>query len=255
MSRSFARLVAPLLAAAPIVATAVIATPLVTTTLAAQDPAPVVTKITADLGYVQASGNSQVTTTSFGQKLTQQRGLLGLEQTFNFVYGEQNGVVNTNFLRASVRADYKLGGHFSAFGIVAYDRNSFAGIERRFEENLGLAWRAIGAPKDTLRVEAGFSWTQQTSIDGTANDFPAGRAAAAYRHSFSSSTYFLQTAEFIPNFKVTEDYRVNTESAVVAPISARVNLKLSYLIRFDNLPEPTFRTTDRVFTTGIQITF
>ena len=34
--------------------------------LLAQDPAPVVTKITADLGFVQASGNSQVTTTSFG---------------------------------------------------------------------------------------------------------------------------------------------------------------------------------------------
>jgi putative salt-induced outer membrane protein len=215
----------------------------------------VVTKITADLGYVQASGNSEVTTTSFGQKLTQQRGRLGLEQTFNFVYGEQDGVVNTNFLRASLRGDYKLGGHFSTFASVAYDRNKFAGIERRFEENLGLAWRAIGGPQDTLRLEGGFSWTQQTALDGTANDFPAGRAAAAYRHSFSPTTYFLQTAEFIPNFKETEDYRVNTESAIVAPVSARVNLKLSYLIRYDNLPEPTFKPTDRVFTTGIQITF
>ncbi len=228
---------------------------LVAAPLIAQEPAPVVTKITADLGYVQASGNSEVTTTSFGQKLTQRRGLLGLEQTFNFVYGEQNGVVNTNFLRAGLRADYKLDKVFSAFATVAYDRNVFAGIQRRFEENLGLAWQAIGAPRDSLRLEAGFSVTQQLSVDGIANDFPAGRMAVAYRHIFSPTTYFLQMAEVIPNFKEPEDLRVNTESAVVAPVSSRVNLKVAYLIRYDNLPEPTFRTTDRVFTTGIQITF
>lgn len=228
---------------------------LVATPLAAQTPDSVITKITADLGYVQASGNSRVTTTSVGQKLTQQRGPLGLEQTFSLVYGEQNDVVNTNFLRAGLRAEYKLGGLFSAFATVAFDRNVFAGIKRRFEENLGLAWRALGAPQDTLRLEAGFSVTQQTSVDGTANDFPAGRLATTYRHAFSPTTYFLQGAEYLPNFKNTADYRVNTESAVVAPVSARVNLKLSYLVRYDNLPEPTFRTTDRVFTTGIQITF
>lgn len=225
------------------------------TPLLAQEPTPVVTKITADLGYVQASGNSEVTTTSFNQKLTQQRGKLGLEQTFNFVYGEQNGVVNTNFLRVGLRADYKLGNHFSAFATVAYDRNTFAGIQRRFEENLGLGWLALSAPKDSLQFEGGFSVTQQTSVDGTENDFPAGRAAATYRHHFSPTTYFAQAAEFLPNFKNPDDYRVNTESAVVAPISARVSLKVAYLIRYDNLPEPTFKTTDRVFVTGIQVTF
>lgn len=225
------------------------------TPLLAQEPTPVVTKITADLGYVQASGNSEVTTTSFNQKLTQQRGKLGLEQTFNFVYGEQDGAVNTNFLRATVGADFKLGGRLSTFATLAYDRNVFAGIQRRFEENLGLAYQAIDAPQDTLRFEAGFSVTQQTALDGTSNDFPAGRAAAAYKHAFSPTTYFVQAAEFIPNFKETDDYRVNTESAIVAPVSARVNLKVAYLIRYDNLPEPTFKTTDRVFTTGIQITF
>lgn len=221
----------------------------------AQEAPPVVTKLTADFGYVQAAGNSQVTTTSVGQKLTQTRGRLGLEQTFNFVYGEQQGTVNTNFLKAGLRGDYKLVGKFSAFVSVAYDRNSFAGIERRFEENLGLALRAISAPADTLRMELGASVTQQTSTDGTMSDFPAARAAFAYRHLFSEASYFLQTLEALPNFKTTDDFRVNTESSVVAPISARIGVKVSYVVRFDHLPEPGFQKTDRIFTTGVQITF
>jgi putative salt-induced outer membrane protein len=234
---------------------ALVALALAAPALAAQDPAPVVTKITADFGYVQAAGNSQVTTTSVGQKLTQTRGRLGVEQTFNFVYGEQEGVVNTNFLRVGLRGDYKLGGHFAAFASVAFDRNSFAGIERRFEENLGISWRAIGAPRDTLSVEVGASVTQQRSTAGVVQDFPAGRAAFAYRHLFSPTSYLLQTVEAIPNFKDTEDFRVNTETAVVAPISARIGLKLAYVVRFDHLPEPGFQKTDRIFVTGVQITF
>lgn len=223
--------------------------------LAAQDPAPVVTKITADFGFVQVSGNTSVTTTSIGQKLTQSRGKLSLEQLVNFVYGEQNGVANTNFLKAGVRADYRLAGLFSAFASVAFDRNTFAGIERRFEENLGLAWRAIGSERDTLRIEAGFSVTQQLSTDGTESDFPAGRAALAYRHYFTPRSYFIQTVEGIPNFKTPEDWRVNAESSLIAPVSARIGLKVSYVVRFDNLPEPTFQKTDKIFTTGLQISF
>ncbi len=234
---------------------AVLAALLPSAVLCAQDADPAITKLTADFGYVQAAGNSQVTTTSVGQKLTRSRGRLGLEQTFAFVYGQQDGTVNTNFLRAGLRGDYKLGGHFSAFAAAAYDRNTFAGIERRFEENLGISWRAIGAARDTLRVEAGASVTQQRSTTGVISDFPAARAAFSYRHLFSATSYFLQTLEAIPNFKETEDFRVNTESAVVAPISARIGLKLAYVVRFDNLPEPTFQKTDRIFTTGVQVTF
>ncbi|MND03960.1 hypothetical protein D3C83_240200 [compost metagenome] len=52
-----------------------------------------------------------------------------------------------------------------------------------------------------------------------------------------------------------DDYRLNSESSLVAPISARIGLKLSQVARFDNRPEPGFKNTDLLFTTGIQITF
>ena len=40
----------------------------------------------------------------------------------------------------------------------------------------------------------------------------------------------------------------------MAPLSKRFAVKLSYAIRFDNLPEPGFERTDRVFTSGLQVT-
>jgi len=222
----------------------------------AQDAAPtVVTKITADLGYVQTSGNTQVTTMNVGEKLTQQRGRLTLQQGFAMVYGKQRGTVITNALRANARGDYKIDKVFALFVGVGFDRDKFAGIERRFEELVGVQARLLGSAKDTVRVEGGGSFTQQIGTDGMQRNFPSARAAGAWRHVFSKSAYFQQNVEYIPNLKETEDWRVNSESSVVAPISARIGLKLSYVVRYDNLPEPTFTDTDKLFTTGIQITF
>ena len=216
---------------------------------------PAVRKLTADFGYVNVSGNTSVTSLSIGDKFTWARARWSFEQTFGIVRGEQDGIENTNNLRAGLRVDYSLGGLFSAFAASAYDRNTFAGIKRRFEEQAGLTWRAVGSPIDTLRFDAGFSVTQQRSTTDEESDFPSGRAAGLYKHAFSDRAYFEQRVEYLPNFKTPNDWRVNAESALVAPISTHIGLKVGYAIRYDNQPEPTFSTTDRLFVTSIQVTY
>lgn len=240
-------------------ALAALASALLTPTLLlAQAPAAtpaVITKVTADFGFVQTSGNTQVTTMNVGEKFTQQRGRFTLQQAFALVYGQQRDTVNTNNLRANVRGDYKIDNIFSLFVGAGFDRNTFAGIERRFEEQLGVAARLLAAVSDTIRVEGGGSVTQQIGTDGRQQNFPSARGAASWRHVFTPAAYFQQNVEFLPNMKETEDWRVNTESSIIAPLSAKIGLKLSYVVRFDNLPEPTFSKTDKLFTTGIQVTF
>lgn len=214
-----------------------------------------VTKLTADFGYVQTSGNTQVTTMSVGEKLSRAKGRLTLSQTFNFVYGEQRDTVNTNNLRATVRGDYRIDGVFFLFAGAGFDRNVFAGIEKRFEELVGLQWMALASSSDTLRFEGGGSMTQQIPVAGLQQNFPSARAAGSWKHAFTPMAYFQQNVEYIPNLEEHQDWRFNTESAIVAPLSARIGVKLSYVIRYDNLPEPGFSETDKLFTTGIQLTF
>ncbi|MEX2182344.1 MAG: DUF481 domain-containing protein [Gemmatimonadaceae bacterium] len=222
---------------------------------AAQDAPAVVTTFTADFGYVATSGNTEVTTMSVGEKLTQERGRWALSQTFALVYGEQDGAVNTNNLRAGVRGDYQLDQLFALFVGGGFDRNRFAGIERRFEQQLGVQLRALAAQRDTVRLEAGATATQQGAVGGGRSTFPSARGAAIWRHAFTDAAYFQQNVETIANLDETDDWRVNTESALIAPVSQRIGLKVSFVIRYDNVPEAGFSTTDRLFTTGLQLTF
>ncbi len=213
------------------------------------------TSFVTDFGYVATSGNTRVSTINVAERLVHTRGFWRFEQTLGIVYGENDGEENANLLRAGVGAEYAFRPWVAVATGALYDRNRFAGIARRTEEYLGLVFRVLQAPSDTLRIETGASLTQQTGVDGVANNFPAARAAAWYKRTLSTNAFFLQTVEVIPNLQVTEDYRINSESALVAPLSRRMALKFGYVVRFDNLPEVGFLSTDRIFTSGLQVSF
>ena len=85
--------------------------------------------------------------------------------------------------------------------------------------------------------------------------FLALRFATTIRHNFTQTAFLSESAESLPNVENTKDYRINSETALVAPLAGRLALKITYLVHYDNVPEPGFGKTDRILTSGIQIGF
>lgn len=242
----------------------------VPTALAAQEKkAEKTTSVTADFGIVSASGNTSVTTFNLGEKFvanTVDKRVV-LSQLFGAVRSRSDGVTNAENYRANLRLDYGLGGKLYLFGLTGWDRNAPGGVGRRFEETIGLAYKAVTLPNDELGVEVGLSLFQQRNIVAVggsfADDFAAGRAAGMYKHALTKESFFTQQLELIPNFDNGDDFRLNSESAFIAPISTNIGLKLGYVIRYDNLPglKPGSTTgqrlekTDRFLTAGITASY
>lgn len=212
-------------------------------------------RLTADLGVVNTAGNTELTTLNVGQGLRWRRGRLALGQTFRVVYGRSDGVTTSAQWRAGVRGDYAVSGAVAIYAATGYDRDRFAGIARRIEEGAGIAVGVIRRVRDRLDGEAGLSLVQQRSTLATENDFASARAAASYTHHFAEATFLRQTVGLDANLQDGSDYRVSSESALVAPLSRRLALQISYVARFDHKPEPGFRSTDRLLTSGLQISF
>lgn len=218
--------------------------------LAAQDKP---TTFTTDIGFVNAAGNTSVTSFNLGEVLTHTSGAWKLEQKFAALYGRTDGEKSAEQFRVGLRGDYALSSRIGAYGLAAWDRNEFAGISRRFEEGVGVAVKAVALERTTLDVEAGLGATQQRSTADVSTSFLSGRAAARFRQMLAETAYLQQGVEFLPNFEEGDDYRILSETSLVAPLSASIALKASYVIRYDNLPEPGFKKTDRVLTTGVQV--
>lgn len=210
---------------------------------------------TVDAAYVNATGNSQVTTVSIGDALAATHGRWTFRQTVAYIYGKTDGTESANQLTITGRGEYRIARRFSAFVGAVYGRNPYAGFTRRLDEMAGTTWLVFASASDSVRTDAGGVLTQQDNTDGTSRRSPSARGAVAWRHVFSKSTFFSQSVEYVPNLEESGEYRLNSQSSVVAPLSAHVSIKLGYLMQYNSRPPDAFRTTDRLFTSGIQIAF
>ncbi len=211
---------------------------------------------TGDAGVVNASGNSDFTSISVGNKLTLLSGGWKFSQTFSVTYARTRDSVTAEQWAGSIRGDRALSPRVGLFLLAELGRNTFAGVSSRVTASFGVTMIAVRGPHDTLRVEAGGGYTYQGGVAPDTNrTYAAGRGALIYHRTLGAKAGFWETFEYLPNFAVGADYRINSETAITAPITAGIAMKASYIIHYEGLPEPGFRTTDRVLTTGVQVTF
>ncbi|MEO6444756.1 MAG: DUF481 domain-containing protein [Gemmatimonadaceae bacterium] len=225
---------------------------LVPPVVGAQNDKPKPFELSADLGYVNAQGNSDITTLNVGEKLVLRVHRWEHKQQFGSVYGSQDGKQSTSLIFANWRSDWSFSKKLALFGYAGYDRNQPAGIASRFEESLGLSAKLDQSDVDQWSIELGLGLNQQQAVDGSSRSFSSIRSATQYKHFFTKAAYIQQEVEYLPSLEVSEDYRIHSETALVAPVSSHISMKLGYVVRFDNLPGPTKRKSDRILTSGLQ---
>lgn len=210
----------------------------------------------ADLGYVSTSGNTNVSTLNFADALTfNASGRNSVAQTFSLVYGTSQNKVQTSLWTGQLEDIYKFTAHVGLYALGHYDRNTFAGIDQRLEEGVGMAVTVVDSRRDHLELSGGVSAIEERSTTDSAGSYAALRTSVLYKHTFFKNTYAQEALDGIPDLKISADYRINSETDLVAPLSKHLAIKIGYGIHYANLPPPGFGTTDRLFTSDIQYNY
>lgn len=216
------------------------------------------TKITfhGDLGYVATSGNTQVSTINFADALSFHTSPNNrIDQAFGVIYGQNVNVVQTNIWTASLRDVYGFTKVIGLYALADFSRNTFAGVDYNFGEGGGAAITPILPKRHHLELDAGVSYVEQKLRPDSVDHHAEARGAITYRYNFTKDAYAQEFVEGLPDLKVEKDFHINSQTDVVAPLSKHLALKLGYGIRYANLPPPGFKTTDRVFTSDLQVSF
>ena len=211
--------------------------------------------LTGNLGYVMTSGNTDLKTINLSDKLTfrPNRGWLFTQQAA-YIYGYNDSVETANQVLASLRSDYYLRPNLSIYALLGYERNQFAGLDRRYEESVGLSWLAVKQPRHELQIDLGVGANQQTT-GAISDEFMSARLAPRYRFNISDKAYLEESIELVENLDDTGDLRTMSLTQLVAPLMAGIAIRLSYLLRHDAEPVPGFEKLDTIFTSGLQFTF
>jgi len=209
-----------------------------------------------DLGYVATSGNTQVSTFNFADQLTLRTSPVNrIDQTFSVVYGQNKNVVQTNIWNAALRDQYSFAKTVGLYAEAAFSRNTFAGVEYYFQEGGGFAFTPILPKRHSLEFDAGITYIEQKLLPDSTDYHTAARGAITYRFTFAKDAYFQQFVEGLPDLKHEQDLHINSQTDLVAPLSKHFAIKIGYAIHYANQPPPGFRTTDRLFTSDLQVSF
>jgi putative salt-induced outer membrane protein YdiY len=209
----------------------------------------------SEFSFVTANGNTKATTLSSKNKVAAQGKRAGLELEAGGLGSQSRQVVTAEQYFAGEKTTWKWSDRNFFFEKFRWDKDRFAGLDSRYDGSAGVGRELLVLPKDILVAELGGGYVYEDRANSEKNDFGAGRAYAKYTHAFSDTANFLQDAEYLHNFKDSDDYRVNAETAVTAAVTKHFSLKTSFDWKHVNKPPTGFLKNDTLLSAAVLFTY
>jgi len=207
----------------------------------------------AQLGLVSAAGNSAGTTLVVTNRFTfngdySETIIFGeifrSSSTQRFLTNRPNGTVRETLSSETTGQRYEFGVKYrrnfvgNIFWFLGGDwfRDRRAGIDSRLMGHAGLGVRFLENARTAIVGEAGVGITRETQVLLPEDTYVTGRLGLDIKLGLSDTAEFSVGGEFITNLWHSTDYRFNGRAAITAHMSRLFALRLSGILRTDNVP-------------------
>lgn len=162
---------------------------------------------------------------------------------------EADGVRTKERYFAGYEGNYKITDRLYAVGALSWEKDIFAGVERRFSESLGLGYRVIDQKALRLDVDGSLA-ARQTDYVRPAVSIPGrdysestlgGRAGGRLVWDISATTSLSEVA--VAYFDSSSNTLEST-TALTTRLSGALAARLSFNIRNESNPQPGREQTD-----------
>lgn len=240
---------------------------------------------TAEFSLVMTSGNSESSTLGFkntatrkwtNSLLTLNAGGIRVETTTITRDEDTSGMLDVTETTTTTAENYYLNGrydhdiseHMFWYAGAGWDRNRFAGIDKRYtvEGGVGNTW--FDEEDHKFRTLYGVTYTDQEDIvpDPTVDDSFAGvKFSWSYLNLLGENTTYENTLALDLNLDETDDWRGNMINSIAVAMSERLALKVSHQILYDHMPSlisvgttpllVELDDTDTIFTASLVVNF
>jgi putative salt-induced outer membrane protein YdiY len=226
-------------------------------TTAAADAAPEQPKkweSVAALGLTLSRGNSEnllfnasVNTT---RKWTQDELLLGVSAG----YGETSGEKTEDYLKGFAQWNHLFNERL--YGGLRLDgmRDTIADVDYRFTVSPLVGYYFIKQTNVLLSAEAGPSFVLE-KVGGEENNYFAARIGQRFEYKWKSGAKLWESIEFIPQVDDIENWILNAEIGISAPITKALDIRLVAQDTYDNEPAPGREENDFKLIAGVGYRF
>ncbi|MGD2064124.1 MAG: DUF481 domain-containing protein [Nitrospirota bacterium] len=223
--------------------------------VAADDAVHGVWKGSGQFSLLTASGNSRSKSGSVRFELVNEQPEID-RITFKVgaLYSESEGEKTAEAEYLNGQYDYYHTPRTYSLYYLGVERDEFAGFDYRVTGRVGLGHELIKSARNLLNVEAGLDYVYEEK-EPEADDFPAARLYGKYVHKFTDKASFRQDVEILENLSDTEDYRVNTLTALEVALNSYLSFKTALTAKYDHQPVEGNQTLDYFTETALVVTF
>jgi putative salt-induced outer membrane protein len=210
-----------------------------------------------EVSTVQTGGNTDLKTYLLKSKNSYQWTNHVFGVNGSYTYGESSKLRSAERWDAMARFDRALDESLGVYLSEMIEANRFAGIERRYNSDLGLKYTLLQTETNTTAVELGYRYSIEKRKELNSSDLKdsKGRAFGKTEHKFNTNVSFQLAAEYLPNFSRSEDYLMNLDASTSVVLNQTFSLKISYLWSYDNLPAALKGKHDYTLSTGLLAKF
>ncbi len=213
-------------------------------------------KNSTELSAVSANGNTKSQSGSVKDTFNYEWKSKTVLELIGSALGASNqGSTTAEKYSASEKLTQKFSEKNYGYQKFVWDKDRFAGIRGRYDNNVGMGRELIKSPVNFLIGEVGVGYIEEYRINDDDEEFTSGRAYSKYVWTISPTSNFSQDAEYLHNFENRRDFRVNTETAITAAINTAMSLKLSYVWKHVGEPPRGFGRNDTTTTVALVATY
>ena len=198
--------------------------------LAAEDEKKSPWETSAELGYVDTSGNTNTQTLIFKFDTAYEIEKWKHQAHFEVLNSKADDVTTADKKLVTAQSDYKFTPRDYFFGLVSYEDDKFSGFEYQAKLNLGYGRKVLVLERHKLDAEIGPGY-RNFKVDNASNseDEAMLRLAAKYKWLISDYSEFKQ--DFTAEFGEDQD-EWKSVTALKSNINKTLAMKLSYTVRY-----------------------
>jgi len=212
-------------------------------------------KNSTEVSVVSANGNTKTNTTSAKEDFIYEWTRIKLNLFGSALGAKSQNEITAEEYSAGEKVDFKMTDKDYLYEKFQWDSKRFTGIRHRYDAGAGYGRKIVDSAKNKLNAEIGGGYINEQRIDAPRNDFGSGRVYSKYIHQFTDTSSFSQDGEYLHNFRDSDGYRINTETALTAGLTTHLSLKTSFIWNRVGKPVPGTIRDDTKLAAALLITY
>jgi putative salt-induced outer membrane protein len=208
------------------------------------------------LSWVATSGNTDTSSIGADFALDRKPEPWGLSLVARGNRADDQGVKTAENYLVSGRAVRALGKRWEAFGGLAWARDPFAGFDSQSVASAGATYKAVESDRHLLSFDMGLAYTWEDRLPPAEDvDFAGGLFGLSWEWKLGTSSKLIERLVLLPNFDDTDDWRLNSITAIEAAVNEWLALRFGFDIRHRNQPIGDADGTDTTSTASVVFNF